>query len=145
MNLPGKNDRAPPNGRATLWLRKGVSKPIRRGASAISIDSRFLEPACDAGNFLTEILRRKLRVVEDRYQKSRLEYERCAVPAVSCGYGIHLLEDNVQECRGNLFDIAKQAYARLNKDTAKDAFLDPGVPGAAPGSSTPRRRGRTPS
>jgi len=28
------------------------------------IDSRFLEPACGTGNFLTEILRRKLDKVE---------------------------------------------------------------------------------
>ena len=31
------------------------------------IDSRFLEPACGTGNFLTEILERKLRLVEERY------------------------------------------------------------------------------
>jgi len=30
------------------------------------IDSRFLEPACGNGNFLAEILRRKLVVVEAR-------------------------------------------------------------------------------
>ncbi|WP_222126172.1 hypothetical protein [Rectinema subterraneum] len=40
------------------------------------IDSRFLEPACGTGNFLAEILKRKLRVVEDRYAKSQIEYER---------------------------------------------------------------------
>ena len=45
------------------------------------IDSRFLEPACGTGNFLTEILKRKLRVVESRYAKSQLEYERNAVLA----------------------------------------------------------------
>ncbi|GIW02365.1 N-6 DNA methylase [Roseiflexus sp.] len=40
------------------------------------IDSRFLEPACGTGNFLIEILERKLRVVEQRYGKSQVEYER---------------------------------------------------------------------
>ena len=44
------------------------------------IDSRFLEPACGNGNFLTAILERKLRVVENRYGKSQLEYERYADP-----------------------------------------------------------------
>ncbi len=47
------------------------------------IESRFLEPACGTGNFLTEVLERKLRVVETRYRKSQLEYERNAVLAVS--------------------------------------------------------------
>ena len=31
------------------------------------IDSRFLEPACGNGNFLAEVLRRKLNVVDRRY------------------------------------------------------------------------------
>lgn len=34
------------------------------------IDSRFLEPACGDGNFLAEILRRKLEVVKNKYKKS---------------------------------------------------------------------------
>ncbi len=37
------------------------------------IESRFLEPACGGGNFLTEILERKLRVVAVRYGKSQLD------------------------------------------------------------------------
>ncbi len=40
------------------------------------IESRFLEPACGTGNFLTEILTRKLKVVERKYRKSQLEFER---------------------------------------------------------------------
>ncbi len=34
------------------------------------IESRFLEPACGNGNFLVEVLARKLAVVEARYKKS---------------------------------------------------------------------------
>ena len=84
------------------------------------IESRFLEPACGTGNFLTEILKRKMRVVELRYKKSQLEYERNAVLAVSSIYGVDLLEDNVHECRKRLFDIFDQKYTGLFKDTAKD-------------------------
>jgi len=40
------------------------------------IDSRFLEPACGTGNFLTEILRRKLDKVEKTYRRSQLVFER---------------------------------------------------------------------
>ena len=32
------------------------------------IESRFLEPACGTGNFLAEVLRRKLAVVRRKYQ-----------------------------------------------------------------------------
>ena len=66
------------------------------------IESRFLEPACGNGNFLTAILERKLEVVERRYGKSQVEYERYAVLAVSSIYGIDILEDNIQQCRHRL-------------------------------------------
>ncbi len=69
------------------------------------IESRFLEPACGMGNFLAEILERKLRIVEIRYAKNKLEYERNAVLSVSSIYGIDKLEDNVEQCRQRLFDI----------------------------------------
>lgn len=39
------------------------------------IDSRFLEPACGTGNFLVEILKRKLTIVEKRYKKIQLDYK----------------------------------------------------------------------
>ena len=63
------------------------------------IDSRFLEPACGTGNFLTEILQRKLAVVKKRYGKNPPDYEKYAVVAVTSIYGVELLQDNVDECR----------------------------------------------
>lgn len=80
------------------------------------VDSRFLEPACGTGNFLTAILERKLRVVGARYGRSQLEYERNAVLAVSSIYGIDILEDNVRECRRRLVDIVDRHYGRLFKE-----------------------------
>lgn len=77
------------------------------------IDSRFLEPACGTGNFLAEILERKLRVVESRYGKSQSDYERYSVLAVSSIYGIDLLEDNVEECRRRLFEVFERHYGML--------------------------------
>lgn len=47
------------------------------------IDARFLEPACGTGNFLTEILTRKLHVVEKKYRRNQLEFERYMVLAVA--------------------------------------------------------------
>lgn len=40
------------------------------------IDSRFLEPACGHGNFLIEVLKRKIDVINKRYSKSQIEFER---------------------------------------------------------------------
>ena len=77
------------------------------------IDSRFLEPACGHGNFLTEILRRKLEVVARRYRKSPLEQERYTVLAVGSIYGIDILEDNVRQCRDRLFEIVRGHFEGL--------------------------------
>jgi len=83
------------------------------------IDSRFLEPACGTGNFLTEILERKLGVVEERYHKSQVEFERYAVLSVSSIYGIDILFDNVLECRKRLFYIFEKKYSNSFKSSAK--------------------------
>lgn len=84
------------------------------------IDSRFLEPACGDGNFLAEVLRRKLAVVESRYGKSQLEFERYLVIAVSSVYGVDILEDNAIECRERLFKLVDERYTSLYKDKCKD-------------------------
>lgn len=80
------------------------------------IESRFLEPACGTGNFLIEVLHRKLDVVEARYKKSKLEYERYAVLAVSSIYGVDIQEDNVAHCRDRLFEYFNEKYMQLYKD-----------------------------
>ena len=84
------------------------------------IDSRFLEPACGTGNFLAEILARKLRAVESRYKKSQLEYERNAVLAVSSIYGIDILQDNAAKCRERLFGLFDESYTHLYKTAVKN-------------------------
>lgn len=84
------------------------------------IDSLFLEPACGNGNFLAEVLRRKLNVVDQRYSKNQTEWERYAVTAVSSIYGVDILEDNAQECRERLFNIFDEHYTELFKDKCKE-------------------------
>lgn len=72
--------------------------------------STFLEPACGTGNFLAEILRRKLKNITHKYGKSQLNYEQQSIIAIGSLYGIDLLPDNVAECRTRLFDIFSEYY-----------------------------------
>lgn len=72
---------------------------------ASRIDSRFLEPACGEGNFLRQVLLRKLATVQSKYAKSEFERRHYALLALMCIYGIELLEDNASVCRANLLDI----------------------------------------
>ena len=91
------------------------------------IDSRFLEPACGDGNFLAEILRRKLRVCRGYVEQGKntlLEYEKNAVLAVSSMYGIELLPDNAMACRERLFRIFSDEYHALYKEEIKPECLD---------------------
>ena len=69
------------------------------------LDSRFLESACGSGNFLVQILRRKLAAVELKYGTSDFERRHYALFGLMCIYGIELLPDNIVECRANLLDI----------------------------------------
>ncbi len=69
----------------------------------LRIDSRFLEPACGDGNFLIEILRRKMSVVGQRYAGG--DWKKYALQAVASIYGIELLPDNAAQCRQRLYDF----------------------------------------
>lgn len=84
------------------------------------IDSRFLEPACGTGNFLAEILKRKLEVIKKKYAKSQYDFERDAIVAVSSIYGIDIQEDNVNTCQQRLFGIFESYYLELFKNKTKD-------------------------
>jgi len=87
------------------------------------IDSRFLEPACGSGNFLIQVLRRKLVAVELKFGKSNFEKQHYALLALMCIYGIELLPDNITECRANLLEIlAKYLSANETTDLYRAAF-----------------------
>lgn len=83
-------------------------------------DSRFLEPACGDGNFLSAILKRKLAEVSRKYKKSTRDYEKQAVVAISSLYGIDIMRDNVEACRERLYAIWNEEYTARCKNDASD-------------------------
>lgn len=84
------------------------------------IDSRFLEPACGDGNFLSEILTRKLIIVKNKYKKSSYDYERNSLLALSSIYGVDILLDNAIACRKRLFTIWDKEYKKVCKKECSD-------------------------
>lgn len=88
------------------------------------IESRFLEPACGNGNFLAEVLRRKLAVVASSYRKSPHEYMRYAFVAVTSLYGVDILQDNAEECRERLYNIVAETARKDIKGSIDQRFLD---------------------
>ena len=87
------------------------------------LDSRFLEPACGDGNFLIEILRRKLSLLKD--VKSQTEWEFKSLIAVGSCYGIDILPDNAEACRTRLEEYVLSqhpASERLNARSASNTI-----------------------
>lgn len=83
------------------------------------IDSRFLEPAFGSGNFLIQVLRRKLASVDLKYSQSEFEKRNFSLYGLMCIYGVELLADNIAECRENLLLIFSQY---LHLDEADDLY-----------------------
>lgn len=88
------------------------------------IDSRFLEPACGDGNFLAEILDRKLAVVKKKYRRSVMDFEKNSLLAVSSLYGVDIMMDNVIACRERLFKIWNKQYKAVCKKECSEDMRD---------------------
>lgn len=84
------------------------------------IDSRFLEPACGDGNFLAEILKRKLAIVKKKYKKSSYDYERYSLLAIGSMYGVDIQKDNTIICQNRLYDIWEKEYKSVCKKECND-------------------------
>ena len=88
--------------------------------------SRFLEPACGDGNFLIEVLNRKLGTLKERYGKKKTQsvYEMHSLIAISSLYGVDIQEDNVQKCRLRLAQEAEKVYKDIFKKSASDFYFE---------------------
>lgn len=80
------------------------------------IESTFLEPACGNGNFLAEIITRKLAAIgrsrKPNYKKDQPAYEKAMLVAVGSIYGIDIMHDNVKECVARLYKIICDEYEK---------------------------------
>ncbi len=119
MNLIKSKKRVADHGEVftPAWMVEAMLDLIK--GETERIDSRFLEPACGSGNFLTHVLRRKLAAVELKYGKSDFEKRHFALLAVMCLYGIEILPDNIAECRVLLRGIFAEY---LGLDEANDFY-----------------------
>lgn len=90
------------------------------------------EPTCGNGNFLVEILNRKLNSVPDLYVKIKKQknarskkaqqeiYDFCLVLAISNVYAVDIQEDNVEESRKRLKNVI---FEHTKKTTNSIFFL----------------------
>jgi hypothetical protein len=99
------------------WLVDAMLDLVK--GEADRIDSRFLEPACGSGNFLIQVLQRKLAAVEIKFGKSEFEKRQYSLLALMCTYGIELLADNIAECRANMLNVLAEY---LNIDDTDELY-----------------------
>ena len=92
------------------WLVRDMCDLV--AAQCTDVGARFLEPACGDGNFLVEILRRKLDVAraEAGGRNDTARFRREAFRALTSLYGIDILPDNVSACRANLLRTWREAF-----------------------------------
>ena len=88
------------------------------------LDSRFLEPACGDGNFLTEVLNFKLDILEKNYSKNQYEFEKFSIQIFTSIYGIDILEDNIISARERLFNQYFDLYNQKFKSNINQKLLD---------------------
>lgn len=86
------------------------------------VDSRFLEPACGNGNFLIEILARKLQTV-NKTANSRQEWELLTLVGLGSIYAIDIQEDNVEESRERLLTHIEEVYEAQFGETYSSDYL----------------------
>ena len=105
MNLVKSKQRVADHGEVFTppWMVEAMLDLVKPETERI--DARFLEPACGSGNFIVQILRRKLADVERKYGKSDFERRHYALLGLMCIYGIELLADNIDECRANVLEV----------------------------------------
>lgn len=90
------------------------------GDRACIKDYVFIEPACGNGNFLVEILTRKLATVKRLYKSNPYDFDRYSVLAVTSVYGVDIMQDNTEECRNRLYSIWEKEYKAVCKKQCND-------------------------
>jgi site-specific DNA-methyltransferase (adenine-specific) len=89
------------------------------GSEAKRIDSTFLEPSCGTGNFLVEILRRKLSNIPTDNQEY---WEEQSLIAIGSIYGVDIQPDNINESITRLLKIYLDKYFSIYNYSCKYEF-----------------------
>lgn len=81
------------------------------GDVAYDPKARFLEPAAGNGNFLEEIVARKIKTVVARNHKNIQDFEFDLLICLASTYAIDISDENVDECKSRLKTLLKSAYS----------------------------------
>lgn len=86
------------------------------GDTLLGVEFKFLEPSCGSGNFLEEILRRKLRPIRLAAIGDLQHYEHWILRALASIYAVDVCAQNVDESRHRVLTVL-EAHYRADADT----------------------------
>lgn len=69
------------------------------------LQSKWLEPACGNGNFLVEMIDRKMQAAEPEE-----DYDLGVIKAIASIYGVDIIPDNVHQAKQRMLEIIKSRY-----------------------------------
>lgn len=84
------------------------------------LSKTWLEPACGTGNFLVEILERKLKLI-DIEDENNVGIQ--LFTAVSTIYGVDIQPDNVKESRKRLIEVIENWHIKEFSESTEDNLL----------------------
>ena len=86
-------------------------------ADMIGIDTTYFEPACGNGNFIVEILKRKLMLID---ATDSLTFSLQLLRCVASVYGVDIQQDNVCETVDRIVGFAEKTYMKTYHRTLTD-------------------------
>jgi len=114
-----------------VFTPEGTVSEILNLLQDINYASKFLEPGCGNGNFLVEILNRKMEMVSrlpevvTSLKSGRLsEFEFKCVISLASIYGVDIDPLNVKEARERLLDLFLSKYKSLTKMKTPDYLIN---------------------
>lgn len=69
------------------------------------LESRFLEPACGNGNFILEVLSRKINTLNKKFNNLEFEYKKNSILLASSIYGVDIIKENIDQTKNKIFDF----------------------------------------
>lgn len=92
-------------------VRDMIEMIIKNGEAFNKIDETFLEPSCGDGNFIIQILERKIHIVESLFP-TKEQYKILTLQCVSSIYGIDIMPDNINECKERVIRCLRKKYIK---------------------------------
>lgn len=100
-----------------------VKQMVDTVENCCAVQAKVFEPSCGTGNFLIEILQRKLAAILANDQEPYFTHIDCYLALASL-YGIDIQQDNIEMCRRRLKEVFINILNALSEQRVLDKLID---------------------